>query len=260
MIKLRITSIPNLITFLKRLKAVDRSVLLEINSRSIFSKVHTPDKSVMKFASLDFDDVFEGDVDWSAILKKGASEERIKIGIIEVGRAIDCFKHFRPEEDVYLEIETDSLEGSCVATQIRLISKSLYIDLKCADLSLLSYVEDSILDMVHSKENYSAKFKIYQSDFSSIVSLCGLESNSEELLTFDVSSSLVRAKGNSFNYKINIGSDFIETTEGDCSSPVYKSQISYMESETCDCYVFENRMVLFSEQSNTSIAIGVVIK
>lgn len=260
MIKLRITSIPNLITFLKRLKAVDRSVLLEIDNRSIFSKVHTPDKSVMKFSSLDFDEVFEGDIDWSSILKKGATEERIKIGLIEVGRAIDCFKHFRPEEDVYVEIETDSLDGSCVATQLKLVSKSLYINLKCADLSLLSYVEDNILDMVHSKEEYSAKFKIYQSDFSSIVSLCGLESNSEELLTFDVSESSVRAKGNSFNYKINIGTDSIETQEGDCSSPIYKSQISYMESETCDCYVHSNRLVMFSEQSKTSIAIGIVIQ
>ncbi len=260
MIRLRITSTPNLINFLKRLKTVDRSVLLELDSKKIFSKVHTPDKSVMKFASLDFSDVFEGEIEWKSVLKKGTSDERVKIGIIEVGKAIDCFKHFRPEEDVFLEIETDILDGSCVATQIKLVSNSLYINLRCADLSLLSYVEDNILEMVHSKEGYSAKFKIYQSDFSSIVSLCGLESNSEELLTLDVAAGSVRAKGDSFNYKINIGSDSIETPDGDCHSPIYKNQLSYMESETCECYVFENRLVLFSEQSNTSIAIGVVVK
>lgn len=260
MIRIRITSTPNLINFLKRLKTVDRSVLLELDSKRLFSKVHTPDKSVMKFASLDFSDVFEGEIDWKSVVKKGISDERVKIGLIEVGKAIDCFKHFRPEEDVFLEIETDSLDGSCVATQIKLVSNSLYINLKCADLSLLSYVEDNILQMVHSKEDYLAKFKIYQSDFSSIVSLCGLETNSEELLTFEVKSGSVRTKGDSFNYKINIGSDFIETTDGDCVSPIYKTQLSYMESETSDCYIFENRMVLFSEQSNTSIAIGVVVK
>ncbi len=260
MIKLRITSTSNLINFLKRLKTVDRSVILELDSKRLFSKVHTPDKSVMKFSSLDFSDVLEGELDWKSILKKGANDERIKIGLIEVGKAIDCFKHFRPEEDVYLEIETDSLDGSCVATQIKLVSKSLYINLRCADLSLLSYVEDNILGMVHAKEDYKSKFKIYQSDFSSIVSLCGLDSNSEELLTFDVTSDYVKSKGDSFNYKINVSKDQIETTEDECSFPIYKNQLSYMESETCDCYLFDNRIVLFSEQSNTSIAIGVVIK
>jgi hypothetical protein len=260
MIKVRITSTQNLINFLKRLKTVDRSVLLELDAKRLFSKVHTPDKSVMKFSSLDFSEVLEGEIDWKSILKRGVTEERIKIGMIDVGKAIDCFKHFRPEEDVYLEIETDSLDGSCVATQIKLVSKSLYINLRCADLSLLSYVEDNILGMVHAKDGYLAKFKIYQSDFSSIVSLCGLENNSEELLVLEVSGDSVRAKGDSFNYRINVSKDQIELTEDDCSSPIYKNQLSYMESETCDCYLFENRMVLFSEQSNTSIAIGVVIK
>jgi hypothetical protein len=260
MIKLRITSTTNLINFLKRLKNVDRSVLLELTSDSMFCKVHTPDKSVMKFSSLTFGEVFEGEIEWKSILKKGTTDERVKIGIIEVGKVIDCFKHFRPEEDVFLEIETDVLEGSCVATQIKLISNSLYINLRCADLSLLSYVEDNILDMVHSKEDTVAQFKIYQSDFSSIISLCGLESNSEELLNFVVTSKEVRAKGESFNYKISIAKEEIRVSEDSVNSPIYKSQISYMEAETCDCYLHENRLVLFSQQSNTSIAIGVVIK
>jgi hypothetical protein len=260
MINLRITSTSNLINFLKRLKVVDRSVLLELSQKELKSKIHTPDKSVMKFASIDFSEVFEGEVDWDKLIGKKSKDHRVKIGLIEVNKAIDCFKHFSPEEDVYLEIETDFLDSSCVATQIKLISSSLYINLKCADLSLLSYVEDNIFDMVHSKEDYLAKFKVYQSDFSCIVSLCGLETNSEELLNFNVSAKSVEAKGDSFNYKIKIGADNIEAASGNCSAPIYKNQLSYMESETCDCFLHENRIVFFSEQSNTSIAIGVVIK
>jgi len=260
MVKLRITSTNNLINFLKRIKTVDRSVLLELTSDSLFCKVHTPDKSVMKFSSLAFGEVFEGDIAWKEVLKSRSSEERIKIGLMEVGKAIDCFKHFRPEEDVFLEISTDVLEGSLVATEILLFSKSLSIKIRCADLSLLTYVTDDILDMVHSKEETVAQFKIYQSDFSSIVALCGLESNAEELLYFDINSKEVRAKGESFNYKISISPEEIRCDEESFSSPVYKNQLSFMESETCDCYVHENRLVLFSQQSNTSIAIGLVIK
>ena len=65
--KLRITSIPNLITFLKRLKAVDRSVILELTEESLFSKVHTPDKSVMKFSSVVRNDVLEGVINWKEV-------------------------------------------------------------------------------------------------------------------------------------------------------------------------------------------------
>jgi len=87
--KIRITSIPNLITFLKRLKSVEKNVILEVTQDKISSKVHTPDKAVMKYSSLNYSEVFEGDIEW-----KG--KDKIKIGLIDVGRVIDAFKHFRP--------------------------------------------------------------------------------------------------------------------------------------------------------------------
>ena len=62
--KIRITSIPNLITFLKRLKSVEKNVILEVTENKISSKVHTPDKAVMKYSSLNFNEVFEGDIEW----------------------------------------------------------------------------------------------------------------------------------------------------------------------------------------------------
>ena len=97
--KLRITSITNLISFLKRLKAVDRSVILEITDDKLFSKVHTPDKSVMKYSSVMMSDVLEGEIDWKAV-----KSDRIKIGIVDVTRLVEAFKHFRPEEEVNIEL------------------------------------------------------------------------------------------------------------------------------------------------------------
>ena len=97
--KIRVTSTPNLIAFLKKLKVVDRSVLLELQEDKLFSKVHTPDKSVMKYASIDNTHIFDPIEDWDQV-----SSDRVKMGIMDVGRLMDCFKHFRPEEDIYLEI------------------------------------------------------------------------------------------------------------------------------------------------------------
>jgi hypothetical protein len=255
--KLRITSISNLISFLKRLKTVDRSVILELTQDKLFSKVHTPDKSVMKYSSVMMSDVLEGEIDWKAV-----KDDRIKIGIVDVTRLVEAFKHFRPEEEVHIELSLTSSDGSCVANEIKLVSASLNIKLRCADLSLLSYVEDKILSMVHSKEDYEVNFRIYQSDFSTIISLCGLETNSEEILCFEVKEKNVHAIGESFNYKLNIGSSeiIIENEETKILPNIYKNQLSYMEQETCQAYVHDNRLVLVSEQSSTSIAIVLVEK
>lgn len=254
--RIRITSIPNFLLFLKRLKAVDKSVILEITEKSMFSKVHTPDKSVMKYSSVNFDEVFEGEVDW-----KSLKCDRIKIGIADVSRLMEAFKHFRPEEEVFLEMKLDKIGGECVATELHLVSTSLNIKLRCADFSLLSYVEDNILKMVHSKDEANVNFKIYQSDFTTIVSLCGLENNSEEILCFEVTEKGARAFGDSFNYKLNIGSSEIQLdSESKASSNIYKNQLGYMEPETCQVFAHDNRLLLVSEQSSTSIAIGLVEK
>jgi len=251
--KIRVTSTANLISFLKKLKVVDRSVLLELKEDKLFSKVHTPDKSVMKYASIDNTSIFDSIEDW----EDSVSSDRIKMGIMDVGRFMDCFKHFRPEEDIFLELNLQDVDGETVATEIKVLSASLSIRIKCADLSLLSYVDDNILGIVHSKEGQEAMFKIYNSDFISIDSLCGLESNSQELLTFEVDKNQVIAAGDSFRFKLNIGKSDIEVS-GEMKSSIYKSQLNYVDSEAYTVYVHDNRMVLFSDQSETSTAVGLI--
>jgi hypothetical protein len=250
--KIRVTSTVNLIAFLKKLKVVDRSVLLELGEDRLFSKVHTPDKSVMKYASVKNSDIFDTIEDWSSV-----GSDRIKIGIMDVGRLMDCFRHFRPEEDIFLELNVQEVDGEITATELKVLSASLSIRIKCADLSLLSYVGDDILKLVHSKEDYEAKFKIYNSDFTAIDNLCGLETNSQELLNFEIFGDHVISSGDSFRYKLNIGKSDIEV-EGDLKSSIYKSQMNYIDSESYTIYVHNNRMVFFSDQSETSTAIGLI--
>ena len=72
----RITNSNNLITFLKKLKMVDRSVILEMEGQDFFAKVRTPDKSVIKYVGSKLDNFFEGD----------SNESRVKIGIMEIGK------------------------------------------------------------------------------------------------------------------------------------------------------------------------------
>jgi len=252
--KIRVTSTNNLISFLKKLKVVDKSVLLELTEDKLFSKVHTPDKSVMKYSSVDSNQVFDSVPGFEDL-----SCDRVKVGLMDVTKLMDCFKHYKPEEDIHLDLTISEIEGECVASEMKVVSPSLTIKIRCADLSLLSYVEDNILAMVHSKDDTLANFKIYNSDFSSVMSLCGLETNSEELLVYRVNDDQVKITGDSFDYKLNIGSSDI-TTENPLDSSIYKSHLNYVDAESCSCYVHENRIVFFSEQTETSTAIGIIEK
>ena len=253
--RLRVVSTSNLIAFLKKLKAVEKSVLLELSSEKLFSKVHTPDKAVMKYTAVPISDVFEGDFDWDSL-----ECDRIKVGIMDISRLIDSFRHFRSEEDIFVDISVSDLDGSCVATQMKLTSASLNITIRCADLSLLAYVEDEILELVHSKEDYVHKFQIYQSDFSSIASLCGFENDSDELLEFEVNRDKIVAKGNSFDYKLNVGEEEIEMAEESRDICFYKNQLGFVDIESGEVYIHNNRIVFFSDQSMTSTAVGLVSK
>ena len=249
---IRVTSTSNLIAFLKKLKVVDRSVLLELQEDRLFSKVHTPDKSVMKYASISNTHIFDTIENWDEV-----KSDRVKIGIMDVSRLMDCFRHFRAEEDIFLNVKIQDVDSETVATEVEVYSTSLSIKIKCADLSLLSYVDDNVLSMVHSKEEQDGKFKIYNSDFSSIVSLCGMETNSQELLNFELKNDQVIAAGESFRYKLNIGASDIEVDkEMKCS--IYKSQLNFVDAESYTCYVHDNRMVFFSDQSETSTAVGLI--
>ena len=57
--------------------------------------------------------------------------------------------------------------------------------------------------------------------------------------------------------KLNIGKSDIEVS-GEMKSSIYKSQLNYVDSEAYTVYVHDNRMVLFSDQSETSTAVGLI--
>ena len=124
----RITNPGNFISFLKKLKLVDKSVPLEIEGSNLFAKVRTPDKSVIKYVSVDISDILEGDL----------PPNRLKIGILEISKLIDVFKYFGPEEELNLIVDSQPYDSDLIATSLKFASSTLNIFVKCADISLIS--------------------------------------------------------------------------------------------------------------------------
>ncbi len=242
----RITNSASLIVFLKKLKTVDRSVILEIEGDEFFAKVRTPDKSVIKYVGSRVDDFFEGETEI----------KRIKIGIMEIGKFIDVFKYFGPEEETFIEISAQPLDGEYAATGFKVYSPSINIKFKCADISLLSYIEDKIQKTIHSTDDASISFPISKEAFGKLSSLTGIENNAEELLNFEVNSKGLTVKGNSFSY--NIIKEALPDYSGDINCTIYKNQFNFIDQENSNFYIQENRIVVVSEESDSIIAIGLV--
>lgn len=243
----RIANSSNFIAFLKKLKLVDKSVPLEIEGSNLFAKVRTPDKSVIKYVNVDLSDILEGDL----------PPNRMKVGILEIGKLIDVFKYFGPEEELNLIVETQPYEGDLIATSIKFSSSSLNIFIKCADISLLAYIDDNIQRTIHSTEGSEVNFEISRESFQKVSSLTGIESNSEELLNFDVHEEGVTVRGNSFQYQIIKGKTANGFTDPRVYT-IYKNQFSYIDQENSEIHFHENRILVKSTESDSVIAIGLV--
>lgn len=243
----RITNSGNLIDFLKKIKLVDKSVILELENNTLFAKVRTPDKSVIKFVGIDISDVLEGD----------SPDHRIKIGIMEINKIIDVFKYFGPEEETFIEIKAQLVDDEYLATGLRFYSGTINISFKCADVSLLSYIEDNIQQSIHGTSDAIIGFPISKEAFNKIVSLTGIENNSEELLNFDVHAEGITIRGNSFQYHLVKGKS-VDGYKKDETFTIYKNQFSYIDQENSLFCAQENRIVVVSNDSESKIAIGLV--
>ena len=243
--KFRITNTSNLIAFLRKIKLVDKSVILELEGTDFFAKVRTADKSVIKYVSLSTFNFLDGEL----------PKSRVKIGIMEINKIIDAFKYFGPEEETYIDITAQIVGKDILATALKIFSKSININIRCADIDLLTYMDDAIQKTIHSPEGYLINFPVPKESFSKIVSLSGMENNSEELLNFDVYKNKLVVRGNSFEYNL-IREQEIDGYKEDGTYTIYKNQFSSIDQENSTFYIQENRVIVLSQESDSQIAIG----
>ena len=245
--KFRIVNTSNFISFLRKVKLVDKSVPLELDGEDIFGKVRTVDKSVVKFVSIKIKDVLEGEL----------PAQRIKIGIQDIGKLIEVFKYFGPEEELHLEISSQPYDNYIVATDIKFYSSSLNIFIRCADISLLTYIDDEIQKTIHSTNGSLADFKLGKDVFQKLSQLTNIESNSEELLNLDLHENGLTVRGNSFQFHA-IKDGAVNGFETPSVYTIYKNQFSFIDQENSLFHIQDNRIVVISEESNSKIAIGLV--
>jgi len=243
----RITNPSNLIDFLKKIKLIDKSVILELEKNTLFAKIKTQDKSVLKYVGIDTSDILDGEV----------QDTRIKLGIMEINKIIDVFKYFGPEEETFMEIKAQLVDDEHLATGFRMYSGTININFRCGDISLFSYIDDSVQQAIHSIKDSIITFPVSKEAFNKISSLSTIENNSEELLNFDVHKDGITIRANAFQYHLVKGRKVDGYTK-DETFTIYKNQFNYVDQENSIFSAQENRIVVISSDSDSKIAIGLV--
>jgi hypothetical protein len=246
----KIVSPAKFAAFMKKLKQVDKSVVLEMEDTRLFCKVRSSDKSVVKCVTIPINDFLDSPVEIPV-------EKRIKMGVLDINKMVDAFRYFDPKDEIYLSMELSEKPGELITGDLELFSESIRIKHRSADISLLNYIEDERQKLAHSTESSVLSFPITKEIFHKLALLSGMENNDQEILHFELQESGMVIKGNSFSFNA-IKLDQIDGDKAPATYSIYKNQFGSVDQEVSRMYIHDNRILIVSEESDSIIAIGLV--
>lgn len=243
--KFKIKSPGNFISFLRRFSPLpEKALLLELTPDSIKAKGHTPDRAIIKYSKMALADVLEGTV----------PGDLVKIGIYDIGKVINIFKHFGEGDEVFLDLKYDDSGEDVIGTEMKFYTSNLKITMDCADISLITYISGEMLKRIltATKDGAILEFPFKREYFSKVNSLCGMDSATDSFHIM-VNAGVVRVKGKSFEYEIE------KSVKGsDIDFAFYNSHFGYIEQEQSMFHVGPDRMLVKSQESDTIIVVAKV--
>jgi hypothetical protein len=244
-IQIKKVSVPHLTSLLKRMLLMDTSIYLNIDGERIWSDVYTPTKDVVKSVSLPISDVLQFEK---------PQTETVKLSFFSGQRLLSCLSYFDPHKlSAEINVFKDEDDGILYAEKIIFKDTQLKIDLHCQDISL-GFTSMSA-EQVKRAFDLSTKiydFKLSSEDFSKLSSLQSLDKS--ELFKIYADKSGIHFSSDSFD--IIIDDNKKETHP---STAIFKSFLQRIDKETYTVFVCENKMILVSDESNTSIALNLAI-
>ena len=173
-----------------------------------------------------------------------------KVGIFNVDKLKTAFKYFE-ESDFVFGFNLSKMQDEWVGTTIYMKNASLDISFSCASLSLFTQISDDIMDKITSTEGFKAKFLLQKEQLAKITSLFGIDSDYSKI-TFEITKGKIFVKGKNFKYEILDAAN----PDNEQSISVFKHHYSFLDNETTEIYVMDDKLVLISTESNTRLIIG----
>jgi len=244
-ITFKIKSVNNLIAFMKRFSVIDKQLLLEITQQNVLAKSSTPDRATVKYSKLPIGDVLEA--------KDGFTADLLKVGIIDINKFCNAFKHFAEGDEIFLDVLTDKIGEDLLGIEIKLYTADLKITLPCQDVSLYPNITaDSLKRIVKSVQDEKViEFPFPKEVFSKVSSLCGMDSGEDHVKIRVSTDGKVYVKGKSFEYHL------LDVQGGTDIELAFKNnQFGFIDQEISAFHLSPNRMLVKSTDSDTLIVLG----
>lgn len=232
----------NFVAFINRLKVIDSFVYFKITNEQIISSAYLPQRDAVKHHRLPINEVFQ--IEASQI----TTEKDLKVAFFDANKIIEAFKQFE-YDSIQAEIEFVENDEDCVASTFKIFNEDLEITLACSEPSLgYKDLTEAQLQNIFNIEGAEVNFELSYTDASKIKSLFNLDK--DETFAINTSKDGVRIKGKSYNKLIN------STGVSKSNVVVYKKYLNLFDKEDYSTFIFNNRVVLRSKDSNTLLTIA----
>lgn len=240
-LQFKVKNVQKFIGFLQKFSSVDQGLILEIKNEKLVGKTTTREKTVIKYSSIDQEEIFEN-----------AVSETLKVGIVNIQKLCNAMKYFGDEFNFSVEYDQEGIgEGAVnVAKQIIMNDDNIEITLPCGKLQLFIDIPDDKMDAIASIEDPIATFAMTKDVQAKLNALNALDNDDKMArIKFVVANGEVTAQCKSFKYKLG-------NAEGTISIAIYKTLYNHVDKDENIAYVQDGKIVFVSNESDTKTVVG----
>lgn len=240
--KYKIKSTNNFITFLKRFSSIEKGLLLEIHEDGLIAKSHTVDRAVIKYSKINIQDVLEGIT----------PVEMIKVGIFDINKVVNAFRHFADGDEIFLDIKYETVQGESICTEMLIHSASLKIKILGADATMFHYIApDMIKRLVKAAADEKiVDFPFPKEAFSKVNNLCSMDTG-KDFLHIRIQEGNIVVSGKSFDYTVASAQSGVSA-----EFTFYNEHFGLIDQEISAFNLGQNKLLVKSQESDTFIIIG----
>lgn len=238
---LKIKSRSNFVDFLTRFKTIQDNMALEIRPTEIICKSSTEDRAVLKSSKMPIADVFDGDL-----------QDNIKVFIYSISRVVSVFKHFKPADEVAIDIKHENIGGEEIALSLVFKTKQTKIEIPCGDMNLFRYHPDEFFKKIVKRavDSKKVEFPFPKDMYATISGLCTLD-DKKDPITIHVRDGEIIFRGKSYEQAIGDAPQVPET-----DFVMFSEYFNTIEPETSTFMLCGDSMLVKSQESQTVVVLG----
>jgi hypothetical protein len=231
--------------FLEKFKKISQSLLIEVYSDKMVSKMYTPDKGFIKRSQLELED-------FGKFHKAPSGVIRVPFfNIDRVMKNIDLL----PDGEIQVVFVCEQHKDSFLCSQVKFVSDSLKISNACTELDYVVSLSDQVYDGIIKSAERGAQTTLHKTHMKKVMSLFDIDSAEKTVsIRMDEESGKIHVFNSMYDYQLP------SEVSGslDKSIRVKKEFLSYIGEDNFKLNITEDKVITHSIESDTTSIIGVV--